>query len=70
MGPCFYLPPLSLEPRREEANHVGLEPQAPGPGVAGRGRAEGRQHRLRSKLRKCHPLPPPSPHLPEEISDT
>lgn len=48
----------------------GLKPQAPGQEAAGSGWAEGRQHRLRSKLRKCHPLPPPSPHLPEEMCDT
>lgn len=42
----------------------GPEPWAPGQGAAGSGWAEGRQHRLRSKLRKSHPLPPLHPISP------
>lgn len=49
--PC----PPSSEPQMEEAHQP--EPRAPRHRAGGIGWAQGRQHRLRSKLRK--PYPPP-----------
>lgn len=46
-----------------------MEPRAPGmkARAAGSGWAEGRQHRLRSKLRNLTPHPHPLPHLPRKF---
>lgn len=57
-------PKEAWSPRGRRLTRWGPKPRAPGQRATGSGWAEGRQHSLRSKLRKSHPLPPPSPYLP------